>query len=234
MVASGPGRDGVRKLGVVLAVFDFPTLVVGLRAVIAGEPDMEVLEEIVDRDALGDQVARVAPDVIVTECLPFGTPGCASFRAIEAVRAAQPSARILALECRCGVDTLPLAFRAGANGFLTRQAHPSDVLDAIRRVGRGETYVSPTIVTRMVNTYVLRAPEIAPDDPYECLSERAREVLRLAAYGHTNREIARALRVSEQTVHNHRATIMERFGFHDRIELLRYALRRGVIQVADL
>ena len=86
----------------------------------------------------------------------------------------------------------------------------------------------------MVNTYVLRAPDAAAEDAFETLSERSREVLRLAAFGHTNREIARTLHLSEQTVHNHRATIMEKLGFHDRVDLLRYALRRGVIQATEL
>ena len=98
---------------------------------------------------------------------------------------------------------------------------------------RGETYVSPAIVTRMVNTYVLRAPQ-AEEDPFESLSERSRQIFRLAAFGHTNREIARTLHLSEQTVHNHRATIMEKLGFHDRVDLVKYALRHGMIQVAEL
>jgi DNA-binding NarL/FixJ family response regulator len=86
----------------------------------------------------------------------------------------------------------------------------------------------------MVNTYVLRNPEHSLEDAYDTLSDREHEVLLLAAVGHTNREIARALHLSEQTVHNYRATVMEKLGFHDRVELLKFAIRRGVINVADL
>jgi two-component system response regulator NreC len=86
----------------------------------------------------------------------------------------------------------------------------------------------------MVNTYVLRSEQAGPADAYDALSEREREVLLLAAVGHTNREIARDLHLSEQTVHNYRATLMEKLGFHDRVELLKYAIRRGVIEPADL
>jgi DNA-binding NarL/FixJ family response regulator len=171
---------------------------------------------------------------VITECLPYGTTGCTSFQAIEAFRAAKPGLKILAIECRCGTEQFSLAIKAGADGFMTRAAQAIDVVDAVHRIARGETYVSPAIVTRMVNTYVLHGPDSSTEDPYESLNERSREVLRLAAYGHTNREIARTLHLSEQTVHSHRATIMEKLGFHDRVELLRYALRRGVIQAAEL
>jgi len=234
MSATGhvPANGG--GLSVLLAIFDFPMLVAGYQTVIDAQPDMAVVGALDDRASLRDQVARTPADVVITECMPYETAGCASFQAIEALRAAKPGVKILAIECRCGSGQFPLAIKAGADGFLTREAQPGDVVEAVHRIARGETYVSPSIVTRMVNTYVLRDPGAATEDPYETLSERSREVLRLAAYGHTNREIARTLHLSEQTVHSHRATIMEKLGFHDRVELLRYALRRGVIQAAEL
>lgn len=221
-------------LGVLLAIFDFPLLVAGYRTVIDAQPDMAIVGALDDRSSLRDHVARSPADVVITECMPYATAGCTSFQAVEELRAAKPGVKILALECRCGSEQFSHAIKAGADGFLTREAHPVDVVDAVHRIARGETYVSPAIVTRMVNTYVLRGPDPATEDPYETLSERSREVLRLAAYGHSNREIARTLHLSEQTVHSHRATIMEKLGFHDRVELLRYALRRGVIQAAEL
>jgi len=86
----------------------------------------------------------------------------------------------------------------------------------------------------MVETYVLKSPQGRLEDAYDALSDREREVLHLAALGHTNREIARTLGLSEQTVHHHRATVMEKLGLHDRVDLLKYAIRRGVVKVADL
>ena len=225
--------DG-QKVGVLLAILDFPTLVAGYRAVVDAQPDMEIIGAVSDHDGLREQASRTTADVIVTECLPSPSAECASLRAIETIRAANSVIRILAIQCRCGAAQFPLAIKAGADGFLTREAEAVDVVDAVRCIARGERYVSPAIVTRMVNTYVLRTPEAALEDAYDALSERSREVLRLAAYGHTNREIALALHLSEQTVHHHRATVMEKLGFHDRVELLRYALRRGVIQAAEL
>ena len=228
-----PAGDVGPRLGVLLAIFDFPALVAGYRALIGSQPDMAVVDVLDDRDALRERAARTAADLAITECHPYPSSGCASFQAIETVRAGNPAIKVLAIESRPGSEQFSLAIKAGASGFLNREAEPVDVLDAIHCVARGDMYVSPVIVTRMVNAFVLRAPD-TDGDAYDTLSERAREVLRLAAYGHSNREIARTLHISEQTVHNHRATIMERLGFHDRVELLRFALRRGVIEAAEL
>ncbi len=234
MGAQGPLPGNGQRLGVYLGIASFPALVAGFRALIDRQADMHVVGVLDDGEPVRDQVARSAADVVITECLPYGSTGCVSFQAIETIRAANPTVKILAIECRCGSEQFSLAIKAGADGFLTREAQPADVLEAVRRIAAGETYVSPAVVTRMVNTYVLRGPEAGQADAYESLSERSREIFRLAAFGHTNREIARTLHVSEQTVHNHRATIMEKLGFHDRVDLLRYALRRGVIQAAEL
>jgi two-component system response regulator NreC len=108
------------------------------------------------------------------------------------------------------------------------------VLVALRSVAAGHTYVSPAIVTRMVDAYVRRSPDAPADDPYETLTPREREVLLLAAMGHTSRDIARSLHLSEQTVHSHRASAMEKLGLHDRVELLRYSVRRGILSAATL
>ena len=234
MSSNGHVPENGGKLGVLLAVFDFPMLNVGLREVIDAERDMEVVGELHDRDAMREDVLRSAADVVITECLPYDRSGCTSFQMIESIRAAKPTLRILALECRCSSEQFSLAIKAGADGFLTREAQASDFVTAIRSISRGQTYVSPSIVTKMVNTYVLKTPHGSLEDPYETLSEREREVMLLAAVGHTNREIARTLHLSEQTIHNYRANVMEKLGFHDRVELLKYAIRRGLIDIADL
>ena len=226
-------RDG-HTLDVLLALADFPMLATGYRAVIDGQPDMRVVGAVEDRASLRDALEKTPADVVVTECLPFDGSGCTSYQGIETIRSAKPGVRILALECRCSSDQFSLALKAGADGFLTREAQASDVVSALRCVARGQTYVSPAIVTRMVNTYVLRTPERSLEDAYDTLNEREREVLLLAAIGHTNREIARTLHLSEQTIHNYRANVMEKLGFHDRVELLKYAIRRGILTAGDL
>jgi two-component system response regulator NreC len=232
--SSGHVPGNGTKLGVLLAIFEFPMLNVGLREIIHAEPDMEVIGEVESRETMGDEIARTTADVVITECVPFDHSGSTSFQSIESIRAARPTTKILAIECRSTSDQFSLAIKAGADGFLTREAAAGDVITALRCISRGEMYVSPAIVTKMVNTYVLKSPQGILEDPYESLSEREREVLLLAAIGHTNRETARTLHLSEQTIHNYRANVMEKLGFHDRVELLKYAIRRGLIDVADL
>ena len=233
MRANGSGIPG-GKLSVLLAIFDFPMLVAGFRSIIDAELDMRVVAEAGDGDTLDDVLRSAKADIIIAECLSLSAPGCSSFETIEHIRVTAPDSRLIALECRCGSEQFSLALKAGADGFLTREAEPGDVVAALRSVARGQTYVSPAIVTRMVNTYVLRSGETPIEDAYAALSDREREVLLLAAVGHTNREIAKVFHLSEQTVHNYRANIMEKLGFHDRVELLKFAIRRGIISVADL
>lgn len=226
--------DGGPKTGVFLSIADFPLLVAGYRAVIDATRDLRVVGAIDSRETVQEQVAGSAADIVVTEWLPSTSAGRSSFPTIEEVRAARPTARILAIECRCGSEQFSLAIRAGAHGFLARRAAAGEVVSALRCIGRGEIYVSPSMVTQIVNTHVRRSMPGAPDDAFDALSEPAREVFRLAAVGHTTREIALTLRLSEQAVHNHRANVMAKLGVHDRVELLRYALRRGLVQGTEL
>jgi DNA-binding NarL/FixJ family response regulator len=219
---------------VVLAIFDVPMLRLGFRSAIEAVPDLEVVAEIDDRAQLLERLSAVQPDVVITDTTTL-TGGRMTVDTIESVRAALPAIRILALEGGAGTEQYSLALRAGADGFLTRDTGADDVVAAIRCVRSGETYVSPSLVTRMINTYVLRrSGSPTAEDAYETLTDREREVLLLAATGHTNREIAGIVHLSEQTIHNYRASVMEKLGFHDRVELLKYAIRRGVISVADL
>ena len=225
---------GAKRLGVMLAILDFPMLSTAFRSVIDQERDMRVVGEVTSRDTIVEQALAANPDVIVLECESVGGLGCGTYDAIEAIHTACPDAKVIALDCRCASEQFSVALQAGASGFLTREAQDDDVVGAVRSVAAGHTYVSPAIVTRMVDTYVRRSPDASLDDPYESLTERERQVLLLAALGHTNREIARSLQLSEQTVHYNRANVMEKLGLHDRVELLRYTIRRGLLSPSSL
>jgi two-component system response regulator NreC len=224
----------VDRLGVLLAIVDFPMLSTAMRSIIDGAPDMQVVGEVDSRDTVLEQARVARPDVIVLECESVGGFGCGTYDSIEAIHGVCPDAKIIALDCRCATEQFSVALKAGANGFLTREAQDNDIVAAIRSVAAGHTYVSPAIVTRMVDTYVRRTPDATLDDPYEALTERERQILLLAALGHTNREIAKSLRLSEQSVHYNRANVMEKLGLHDRVELLRYTVRRGLLNPSVL
>jgi two-component system response regulator NreC len=226
--------DAASPVGVMLAIVGFPMLSDAFRAVIEAAPDLRVVAVAEARASILDQARAARPDVIVLECESVGGTGCGTVDAITAIRDACPDARVIAMDCRCAAEPFGLALKAGASGFLTREALDSDVVGAIRGVAAGHTWVSPSIVTRMVDTYVRGTPDATLEDPYDSLSERERDILLLAAMGHTNREIARSLRLSEQAVHSSRAGVMEKLGLHDRVELLRYSIRRGLVSPSAL
>jgi two-component system, NarL family, response regulator NreC len=232
MPAAGAGET--TRVGVLLAIVDFPLLGAAFRGVIDRERDMCVVGESTSSESIVADVRATGADVVVTACEGGGGFGCPAFASIESIRAACPDTKIIALDCRCAADQFSLALKAGANGYLTRDSQDVDVVAAVRSVAAGHTYVSPAIVTRMIDTFVRRTPDPTLDDPYETLTEREREILLLASMGHTNRDIARSLHLSEQTVHYHRASMMEKLGLHDRVELLRYTVRRGLLNPANL
>jgi DNA-binding NarL/FixJ family response regulator len=225
-------RDAAR-VAVMLAIVDFPILSTAFRSVIDQERDMGVVAEATRRDTILDEARSAAPDVIILECEAFAAAGVGTPDAIDQVRTAAPGAKVIALDCRCATEQFTIALKAGASGFLTREALGDDVVAAVRAVAAGHTYVSPAIITRMVDTYVRRGPDAA-DDPYDQLTERERQILLLAAMGHTNRDIAKSLHLSEQTVHNSRANLMEKLDLHDRVDLLRFAVRRGLLNPSVL
>jgi DNA-binding NarL/FixJ family response regulator len=228
----GTTRDAGR-IDVMLAIVDFPMLSAAFRAVIDQERDMAVVVEASSHEAILPQARAASPAVIILEYEVLSAVGVGAAEAFDEVREVAPGAKIIALDCRCANEQFAIALKAGANGFLTREALADDVVSAVRAVAAGHTYVSPAIVTRMVDTYVRRTPEAA-DDPYEQLTDRERQILLLAAMGHTNRDIARSLHLSEQTVHYNRANLMEKLGLHDRVELLRYTVRRGLLNPSVL
>jgi DNA-binding NarL/FixJ family response regulator len=242
----GAAGGDVPTLGIVIAITGFPLLAAGYRAVIGEAPDLRVAGAVERRDRVADAVARLAPDVVVVDVPTLSRTDCLSTGTIGAIRAARPAARILAIESRCGGEDRSPATGAGAHGLLSREASPGDVLAALRRLGRGETRSSASIsmdearpdATRTVPDAVAdpvpTVPGAAGDDAFDTLSERAREVFRLAAIGHSSLEIARELGVSEEAVHDHRALIMQRLGLHRRVELLRYALRHGIVRATEL
>jgi two-component system response regulator NreC len=217
-----------------LAVVGFPILSTALRGTIAAAPGLRVVAEAATRDAIAEHAREAQPDVIVLECESAGGFGCGTYDAIRELRAACPGARIIALDCRSSTGQYAVALKAGADGYLTREARDSDVVAAIRNVAAGHAYVSPAIVTRMVDAFVRGTADARADDPYQALPDREREILLLAAMGHTNRAIAASLGLTEATVHYHRANVMEKLGLHDRVELLRYAVRRGLLSPSVL
>ena len=235
MKSNGSGPGGSGKLDVLLAIFDFPMLVAGYRSIIDGELDMRVVGEVYEQDHLRQALERTQADIVVAECLPFNTTGCTTFETIEQIRSVKPAIK----DPRPRVSLWERAVQPRPEGRGRRVPHPGG------RAGghpRRPAFRQPGPDLRQSRDrhpdgQHLRAAQSRDgplEDAYGNLSDREKEVLLLAAVGHTNREIAKVFHLSEQTIHNYRANIMEKLGFHDRMELLKYAIRRGIVSVADL
>jgi two-component system response regulator NreC len=214
----------------VMLCHEVPLVRSGLRAIVNAESDMAVVGEAWNAEEAVPLLDQLRPEVMVSD-LSLDSGGLDTIRRIKNEA---PWVRLLIVAHQAGGEFFPLAMRAGADGFLTRDAEPLEIVNAIRCLSKGQNYVNASIVTLLVNTYVCRNRRGELTDPYDVLSEREREVLCLAATGHTNVEIAEILHLSKQTVHNVRARLMEKLGFHDRLELLRYALRRGIVSAESM
>ena len=198
----------------------------GLRAIINAEKDMEVVGEAEDGLEVLDRARECLPDVILMD---ITMPGLGGLEATRIVKTAMPEVKVLILTIHESEECLYHALNIGADGYVTKAAHESELVLAVRALSGGKCYIDPSMASLLVNAFVAAGPQRGEPDRYNVLTDREREMLPLIASGNTNREIATALQLSEHTVHNHRAHLMEKLGLHDRMQLLMYAMKRGII-----
>jgi two-component system, NarL family, response regulator NreC len=204
----------------IVVVDDHAVVRSGLRLLLDAEEDLEVLAEAGNAREAVFEVRAHKPDVILLDLV---MPGESGIEAVPKLLHEAPDAKILVLSMQDDPQYVREAFAVGATGYVLKEAADADVVDAIRQVAAGGSYVHPTLGARMVAADAA-AFAAAEADP---LSEREREVLRLLALGHTNQEIAKQLFISVRTAETHRAHIMRKLGLETRAELVRYALEHG-------
>lgn len=209
---------------------DHAVLRSGLRLLINGQPDMEVVGEAADGLEAEQRIPATAPDVALID---LSMPSHDGFHAIRQVSRASPATRVLVLTMHDDPGYLRLALSAGAAGYVVKTAVDSELLTAIRTVAQGRTFVDLSCdPDRMfadppaADRNRMRRPTDPPDQP---LSRREREVLTHVARGFTNQEIAAQLKLSAKTVETYRARLMVKLGLRSRADLVRYALDHGVL-----
>jgi len=207
----------------VLVVDDHAVMRSGLRLLLEREADIECAGEAGTAADAVREARFLEPDVIV---LDVTMPDQSGIDALPALRSAAPGAKVLMLSMQDDPTYVRQAFAAGAQGYVLKEAADSEVVDAVREIAAGGSYVHPTLGARLVAAEAA-AKARADDDP---LSEREREVLRLLALGHTNQEIARTLYISVRTAETHRAHIMQKLRLSTRAELVRYALANDLLE----
>ncbi len=197
----------------------------GLRMVLDAEPDLQVVAEAGDG---AEAIARAVGDDIDLAVLDIAMPRMTGLQATRELRRRRPELRILILSMHESEQYLYEALRAGAAGYVVKKLADRDLVEACRATMRGEPFLYPAEVTAVIRDHMRNALEGGPlRDP---LTPRETEVIKLVAESYTNRQIADTLVISEKTVERHRANILEKLGMRDRVQLTRYAIRRGLVE----
>ncbi|OZB91222.1 response regulator transcription factor [Paenibacillus sp. XY044] len=212
----------------IIIVDDHAMVRSGLRMLLSAAPDIEVAAEASE----GDEGIRMAlehqPDVVLMDLsMPHGKDG---LTAATELKEQLPGVAVLILTMHDDDEYLFRAIHAGAAGYVLKSAPHEELLTAIRTVAGGDAYLYPTATKRLMNEYVEQMRRGESTDLFDSLSEREKEVLSLTAMGYANKEIAEQLVISVKTVETHKSNLMEKLGLKTRPELIKYAMKKGLLQ----
>jgi DNA-binding NarL/FixJ family response regulator len=209
----------------VLLADDHTIMRASLKALLSAEPDLDVVGEAADGEEAVRLAAQLAPDVVVMD---LNMPRMDGFAATAAITNQDPSPAVLILTMQPAAQFLLCVLEVGAAGYVEKGAAATDLITAVRMVARGEPFLYPSGVALLLHAYRQGGPA-----PREELTGREREVLTQTVEGYTATEIARLLHLSPKTVEVYRQRIMNKLGLHHRTELVRYALRTGLLRGGD-
>jgi DNA-binding NarL/FixJ family response regulator len=197
----------------------------GLRMVLDAEPDLEVVDEASDGAEALDRTLQGDVDLAI---LDVTMPRMTGLQAARELRRRGSEAKVLVLSMHDNEQYLYEALKAGASGYVLKSAAHKDLVEACRAAMRGEPFLYPGAITALIKDFLTHAHDGGPDRENP-LTPREEEITKLIAEGNTSKEIAALLVLSEKTVERHRANILEKLGLRDRVDLTRYAIRRGLI-----
>ncbi len=215
----------VRTTTRVLLADDHTVVRRGLRFVLDAEPDLEVVAEAGDG---AEAVKKALAEEIDLVILDVSMPRMTGIQAAGEITRRRPELRVLMLSMHDNEQYFFEALKAGASGYVLKSAADRDLVEACRATMRGEPFLYPAAVTALIRDHLDHVGE--GDEPREILTPRELEILKLIAEAHSSKEIAQMLVISVKTVERHRANILEKLGMRDRVELTRYAIRRGLVE----
>jgi DNA-binding NarL/FixJ family response regulator len=216
----------------VLVVDDHPFIRDGVKGLIERSDNFECVAE-AGSGAEGIQVAKdIRPDLITMD---MSLPDMSGVDAIRELKQSVPDARAIVLSMHSGFDYVAEAFRAGALGYVAKEAASDKLIQGLEAISKGEFFLDGQVSMEVVGKLLTSGgqPEVAPekDEKYSSLTAREKEVLSFVAKDNSNRQIAEKLSISPKTVENHRTNLMKKLDIHSKIELIRYAARLGIIDV---
>jgi two-component system response regulator NreC len=218
-------EEEVTKLRILLAE-DHAILREGIRSLLASGPDLEVVGEAEDGLSAVTQTKQLQPDLALVD---LSLPLMNGTEAIRQIKQRAPATKVIVLTVHKSDEHVRAALDAGAAGYVLKDDHYEDLMAAIRSVVAGGTYLSPKICGRVVSGYLGQASAQGPGVPWDTLTDREREVVKLVAEGYKNREIAGHLCVSLKTVEKHRANVMRKLDLHSVAALTAYAFENGLV-----
>jgi DNA-binding NarL/FixJ family response regulator len=208
----------------ILVADDHPIVRSGLRKVLDAQPDLEVVAEAAD----GTEAVELAlAEQVDLAILDVSMPRKTGIQAAAELRKRRPEMKVLMLSMYDNEQFLYESLRAGASGYVLKSDADQDIVEACRRTMRGQSFLYPSAVTTLVRDYIERGQT---GEQFDILTPRELQVVKLIAEARPSKEIARELVISIKTVERHRANILDKLGMSDRVELTRYAIRRGLIQ----
>lgn len=210
----------------VLIADDHAIMREGIRALLALHDEIEVVGEAEDGRETIEKAHELAPDVVVMD---IAMPVMDGLEACRRIHRDRPGTRVLVLTQHVDKEYVLSSVKAGAAGCISKKAVASELVSGIEAVYRGDSFLYPSVARVLIDDYLLRTA--GETNPYERLTDREREVLKLVAEGRTNQEIAHLLVLSVKTVLGHRTRLMEKLDIHNRTELIKYAIRKGLTTV---
>ena len=211
----------------ILLAEDHNTVREGIKLLVNAQPDMEVVGEASDGKAAITQARELCPDLLVMD---ISMPELNGLKATEKLRAEFPDLKILTLTRHTDDGYLQQLMKAGVNGYVLKQSAPTELINAIRTVTAGKSYVDSELTDKILDGYARRGAGPLRGEGTTTPSERESEVLRLIAWGYSNKEIANRLDLSVKTVEAHKSNVMKKLNMRSRIDIVRYAILRGWLE----